>query len=89
MYFMFSVIRPGREPMSMDTKKKAQPVEELISQSEHSVQATAPRSSSLTAQGARSRSPGLSNRAEGRSQSPYGVSKSESLRTKSPVDKTK
>ena len=87
---LFSVIRPGREPMSMDTKKKSPPFEEAISQSEHSLQATAPKSSSA-AQGVRSRSPGLSNRVEGpgRSQSPYGASKSESLRTKSPVDKTK
>ena len=80
--------------MSMDTKKKSHipPIDEAISRSEHSIQATAPRSTSTAGpQGIRSKSPGLSNRAEGpaRSQSPYGMSKSESLRTKSPVDKTK
>ena len=66
--------------------------EPLSSHSEHSTQATAPRTTSMAApQGTRSKSPGATSRAEaqGRSSSPYGVSKTESLRTKSPVEKTK
>ena len=80
--------------MSMAAKRvTSTPANEpLSSQSEHSTQATAPRTTSNAApQVTRSKSPGASGRAEvqGRSLSPYGVSKSESLRTKSPIEKTK
>jgi len=76
--FFFSVIRPGREPM-FQRKPEEEP----------QIRAT---QASAAAQAPRARSPGLSQRSEGvgsrRVESPVSH-KSESLRTQSPVDKSR
>lgn len=83
--FIFTVIRPGREPMS---KKK--PSESEIQASVSQSQSAAPSVKSSSAQrqpavGAGRRSPGLTSR---RAESPYSQN-SESLRTQSPIEKSR